>query len=72
MFENTLIEFVENCKNLGLTLSNTGKWNCHIDNLAKASSKILGIMRKRKYTLSKANLYFICFGIFFCCLGRLF
>ena len=41
---------------MGLTLSNTGKWNCHIDNIAKASSKILGIMRKLKYTLSRAAL----------------
>ena len=36
VFENTLIEFVENHKQLGLTLSNTGNWNCHIDNIAKA------------------------------------
>ena len=41
VFENTLIEFVENHKHLVLTLSNTGKWNCHIDNIAKASSKKL-------------------------------
>ena len=56
MFENTQIEFVENHKHLGLTLSNTGKWNCHIDNIAKTSSKILGIMRQLKYTLSRAAL----------------
>ena len=56
MFENTQIEFVENHKHLGLTLTNTGKWNCHIDNIAKTSSKILGIMRQLKYTLSRAAL----------------
>ena len=56
MFENTQIEFVENHKHLGLTLSNTGKWNCHIDNIAKASSKILGIMRQLKYNLSRVAL----------------
>ena len=56
VFENTQIEFVENHKHLGLTLSNTGKWNCHIDNIAKTSSKILGIMRQLKYTLSRAAL----------------
>ena len=56
MFENTLTEVVENHKHLGLTLINTGKWNCHINNIAKASSKILGIMRKLKYTLSRAAL----------------
>ena len=56
VFENTVIEFVENHKHLGLTLSNTGKWNCDIDNIAKASSKILGIMRKLKYTFSRAVL----------------
>ena len=56
MFENSQIDFLENHKHLGLTLSSTGKWNCHIDNTAKASSKILGIMRKLKYTLSRAAL----------------
>ena len=56
MFENTLIEFIENHNHLGLRLSNTGKWNCHIDNMAKASLKILGIMRKLKYTLCRAAL----------------
>ena len=56
VFENTQIEFVENHKHLGLTLSNTGKWNCHIENIAKTSSNILGIMKKLKYTLSRAAL----------------
>ena len=62
LFENTQIKFVENHKHLGLTLSNTGKWNCHIDNIAKASSKILGIMRQLKYTLSRAALNQIYFS----------
>ena len=56
MFENTQIEFLENHKHFGLTLSNTGKWNCHIDSIAKASLKILEIMRKLKFTLSRAAL----------------
>ena len=56
MFDYTPIEFVDNHKHLGLTLSYNGKWNCHIDNSAKASSKIIGIMRKLKYTLSRAAL----------------
>ena len=62
VFENTQIKFVENHKHLVLTLSNTGKWNCHIDNIAKASSKILGIMSQLKYTLSRAALNQIYFS----------
>ena len=56
LFRTLCLRIVENHKHLGLTLSNIGKWNCHIDNIAKASSKILGIMRKLKYTLSRAAL----------------
>lgn len=56
IFENTLIQFVDTHKHLGLTFSNNGQWHCHIDNIAKSAAKIIGIMRKLKYTLSRSAL----------------
>ena len=41
VFDKTPIQFVEHHKNLGLTLSNNGKWYEHINNLTKSASKIL-------------------------------
>ena len=43
-FENTLIEFVESHKHLGLTLSSNGNWHTHTENILKSSYKVLGII----------------------------
>ena len=56
LFNNVPVNFVENHKHLGLTLSSNGKWHEHITNIVKSSSKILGIMRKIKYTVSRKTL----------------
>ncbi len=55
-FDGTEISFVENHKHLGLTLSNNGKWHTHVNNIISSSSKILGIMRKLKFRLSRNSL----------------
>ncbi len=54
--DGTEIAFVENHKHLGLTLSNNGKWHTHVNNIISSSSKILGIMRKLKFRLSRNSL----------------
>ena len=36
-FENTLIEFVESHKHLGVTFSSNGNWHTHIENILKSS-----------------------------------
>ena len=55
-FENTLTEFVESHKHLGFTLSSNGNWHTHIENILKSDYKVLGIMRKLKYSFSRQAL----------------
>ena len=55
-FDGILINFVTDHKHLGLTLNNKGKWSKHIENIVASASKILGIMRKLKYSLSRQSL----------------
>ena len=50
LFDNIPISFVDGHKHLGVTLSSTGQWHSHIENIAKSATKILGIMRKLKYS----------------------
>ena len=47
IFDNSPIKFVEDYKHLGIT---------HIEQIANTASKILGIMPKLKYTLSRNAL----------------
>ena len=56
IFDNTPIKFVEDHKHLGITFSQNGQWHTHIEQIANTASKILGIMRKLKYTLSRNAL----------------
>ena len=56
IFQNTNVTFVENHKHLGITFSQNGQWSAHIDTILKSSSKVLGIMRKLKFTLNRKSL----------------
>ena len=56
LFDNVHIQFVEDHKHLGLTLSSNGKWQVHVNNLTKSASKILGIMRNLKFKLKRDSL----------------
>ena len=49
-FDGTPIRFVEEHKHLGLTLSSNGQWHSHIDNIITSASRVLGIMRKLKFS----------------------
>ena len=55
-FDGIPINFVTDHKHLGLTLNNKGKWSKHIENIVASASKILGIMRKLKYSLNRQAL----------------
>jgi len=55
-FENTLVSMVEDHKHLGVTLSSNGKWNIHIETILQSASKVIGIMRKLKFTLNRNSL----------------
>ena len=61
-FEYTYVKFVENHKHLGLTLSYNGQWTDHIHNIKCSAAKVLGIMRKLKFSLSRSALNQIYFS----------
>ena len=56
VFNNTSINFVDSHKHLGVTLSDDRQWHAHIENILSSEYKILGIMRKLKYTFSRTAL----------------
>ena len=56
MFDNTQIKFIEDHKHLGITFSHNGQWYTHIEHIANTAPKILGIIRKLKYTMSRNAL----------------
>ena len=55
-FNNSIIDFVESHKHLGVTFSCNGQWHTHIETIQKGAYKILGIMRKLKYSFSRQAL----------------
>ena len=59
-FNNSIIDFVENHKHLGITFSCNGQWHKHIETIQKGAYKILGIMRKLKYSFSRQALNQMC------------
>ena len=56
VFDNIPINFVDSHKHLGVTFSSTGQWHSHIENIVLSATKILGIMRKLKYSISRNAL----------------
>ena len=41
---------------MGVTLTDNGKWQNHIENIMASASKVIGVMRKLKYTFSRIAL----------------
>ena len=62
-FNGTQIQFVDDHKHLGLTLSKNGKWHLHIDKILNSAAKVIGIMRKLKFTLNRTalNQIYMCY-----------
>ena len=63
-FNNTVLSTTFDHKHLGVTLSDDCKWHTHINNICSSSSKILGILRKLKFTnkrntLNQIYIYFV-------------
>ena len=56
VFQDTDITFVENHKHLGLTLNKNGNWDAHVENILQSASKVIGIMKRLKYTLNRKSL----------------
>ena len=55
-FDNIPVNFVDSHKHLGVTFSSTGQWHSHIGNIVLPATKVLGIMRKLKYSISRNAL----------------
>ena len=55
-FDGNPNTFVSSHKHLGLTFSNNERWQNHIENIVETASKIIGIMRKLKYTFNRVAL----------------
>lgn len=56
IFDGVNIDFVSNHKHLGLTFNENGKWQNHIENILSSASKVIGSMRKLKYSFSRIAL----------------
>ena len=56
VFDNIPISFVDGQRHLGFTLRSTGQWQSHVENIVNSASKILAIMRKLKYSISRNAL----------------
>ena len=56
IFDNTLITFVDNHKHLGITLNTMVRWHDHKQNIIKSANKVICVMRRPKFTLSRAAL----------------
>ena len=56
VFENTIIIPTDCHKHLGVTLNSNCKWSTHINNIISSWSKLLGILRKIKYTVRRQAL----------------
>ena len=55
-FNDTLLDVTDTHKHLGLTFSDNCKWHKRIDNIILSGSKLLGIMRKLKFTVRRKTL----------------
>ena len=56
-FNGTILDVADTHKHLGLTFSDDCKWHKHINNIISSASKLLGIMRKLKFTVRRKTLY---------------
>ena len=55
-FNETHVNFVDHHKHLGITTSSDCKWHEHIQNMLSSASKVLGMMRKIKFTVNRKAL----------------
>ena len=55
-FNDTEIKIVQDHKHLGLTISSNGQWDTHIKTIIPSATKVIGIMRKLKYSFHRIAL----------------
>ena len=55
-FNNTILSTTDTHTHLGVTLCNDLKWHTHINNILTPASKLLGILRKLKFSVRRKTL----------------
>ncbi|XP_053404826.1 uncharacterized protein LOC128558706 [Mercenaria mercenaria] len=55
-FDNTPLNFVDDHKHLGLTISHDCSWHTHIINITSSASKVLSSMRMLKFKVKRSTL----------------
>jgi len=55
-FDNTTVNFIDNHKHLGLTLSSDASWHSQISEIRTQAMKILGSMKALKFNLNRNTL----------------
>jgi len=55
-FDNTTVNFIDNHKHLGLTLSSDASWHSQISEIRTQAMKILGSMKALKFKLNRNTL----------------
>ena len=53
IFDGVSINLVGQHTHLGVTLTDNGKWQNHVENIMASASKVIGVMRRLKYTFSR-------------------
>ena len=59
-FNNTIINFVESHKHLGMTLAYNGQWHTHIETILSSAYKMLGITSRKRVRVTKTPLHPTC------------
>ena len=56
LFDGVQVNFVDNHKHLGLSFSKDGKWHHHINSVITSASRVLGMLRKIKFSVKRKTL----------------
>ena len=56
IFDGVFVELLAKHRYLGITFNAKGKWHNHIEKILSSASKVIGIMRKLKYSFSRIAL----------------
>ena len=56
LFGESILSFTNTHKHLGVTLQSSGKWDVHIDEMISKTMKMIGVLCKMKFVLSRRCL----------------
>ena len=56
IFDNSILDFTDHHKHLGLTFSNDGRWHEHLGKIIITASNVLNSMKLIKYKVNRRTL----------------